>query len=242
MIAAVEVVLFDLGNTLFYDNAAAWPRVYARAEAALWRVLRRSGVRTSSEVVYGKPETLLSHYYALRGSGVLEPGTFHVLRDLLVPHAPEVSDATVTRALRAMYGVTQRNWKIERDASRTLRELKRRGFRVGAISNGSDDWNAKELLRRARLDKWFDLVLTSAAQGRRKPDPTIFLAALQHFQVEAGRAVMIGDSYDADILGAGALGIRTVWITRRVGALAMPTPNRADATLPALGEVPTTLG
>ena len=36
-----KIALFDLGNTLFHDSPAAWPRVYRRAEAALWRALRR---------------------------------------------------------------------------------------------------------------------------------------------------------------------------------------------------------
>ena len=120
MIPGVHLVLFDLGNTLFYDDPAAWPRVYTRAEAALWKVLRRSGVTVPPETIYGKPDTLLGYYYALRGTGVAEPGTFKVLRSLLAPHAPTITDADLTRALRAMYKTTQTNWKVERDAVRDL--------------------------------------------------------------------------------------------------------------------------
>ena len=238
MISGADVILFDLGNTLFYDDPRAWPKVYRRAEAALWRVLRESGVRVAPAIVYGAPETLLSHYYALRGSGVQEPGTHRILSALLAPHAPNVSDATITHALRAMYAVTQRNWKVERDAASTLKTLHRRGFRIGAVSNGSDHWNALELLDRARLHRYFELVLTSAAHGRRKPDQSIFQAALDHFHVEASRAVMIGDSYEADILGAGNLGIRTIWITRRVTLTNVRVTTEPDATLPSLSGVP----
>ncbi len=160
----------------------------------------------------------------------------------MAPHAPNVPDATITRALRAMYGITQRNWKVERDAASTLRTLHRRGFRIGAVSNGSDHWNALELLDRARLRQHFELVLTSAAHGRRKPDPSIFLAALDHFKVDASRVVMIGDSYEADVLGAGRLGIRTIWIIRRVDLRNTPITTEPDATLPALSAVSAVLG
>jgi HAD superfamily hydrolase (TIGR01662 family) len=242
MIAPIDVVLLDLGNTLFYDNAAAWPKVYARAEGALWRVLHRSGVKVDPARVYGNSDTLLGHYYALRGTDVWEPGTFQVLRDLLRPHAPGISDAPITRALHAMYRVTQSNWKVEKHAAPVLRSLKRRGFRIGAVSNGSDDWNALELLNRARLRGYFDLVLTSAAHGRRKPDATIFQAALDHFRADAQRTVMIGDSYEADILGASALGLHTIWITRRVASPTMTPTVEADATLGTIREVPAVLG
>ena len=95
-----------------------------------------------------------------------------------------------------------------------------------------------ELLNRAGLHRYFEMVLTSDAHGLRKPDPSIFRAALAHFQVEPERSVMIGDSYDADILGAGPLGIRTIWITRRVAPAAVTVTADPDATLPALRLVP----
>ena len=167
MISGIHLVLFDLGNTLFYDNAAAWPKVYARAEAALWQVLRRSGVKVPSETVYGKSDTLLGYYYALRGTGIKEPGTFQVLRDLLISHAAD----DLRRRHHA--GIASHVHRSLRPTGRwsgtrlpTLRAIQRRGLRIGAISNGSYDWNALELLNRAGLRRYFEMVLTSDAHGR----------------------------------------------------------------------------
>lgn len=238
---SVKVVLFDVGNTLLFDDPAAWPRVYRRAEAALWRELHRAGATIRPEILYGKPDTLLGHYYALRGTGIVEPGMLHVLAGLLEKQGLALPDASVARALRAMYAVTQTNWKIEQDAPATLRELERRGFRLGVISNVSDDENARELLGKAGLHKFFETVLTSAAHGRRKPDPGIFQEALNHFEVEPRHAVMIGDSYDADILGASAVGLRTIWITRRSPQAGTPTRVVPDAEVSSLAEVPALL-
>jgi HAD superfamily hydrolase (TIGR01549 family) len=137
-----------------------------------------------------------------------------------------------------MYSVTQRNWRVEREAAQTLRAVQQRGFRIGAVSNGSDDWNAQRLIDRARLRRYFELVLTSAAHGWRKPDGRIFQAALDYFHAEPGEAVMIGDSYEADILGAGALGIRTMWITKRAATADVRPTTEPDATLRTLKEIP----
>jgi len=164
-----------------------------------------------------------------------------VLKGLLAVHNPPVPDLTVARALRAMYAVTQTNWRVEEDAARTLGQLADHGFRIGAVSNGSDDQNAFELLDRADLRRHFEIVLTSAAHGRRKPDASIFQAALDHFRVGAQHAVMIGDSYEADVLGAHALGLRAIWITGRVKPLPAVLPIAPEATISTLKEIPAIL-
>lgn len=236
-----RVVLFDLGNTLLYDKPADWPRIYARAERALWRVLRRGGVRVTAAELYQGHATLLSYYYALRGDGVEEPSTLRVLKELLRSRHVAVPDETAEKALRAMYAVTQTNWRVERDAAATLRILLKRGYRLGAISNGSDDKNAMEILDRARMRQAFDIIITSAAHGRRKPAASIFQAALAHFQLEGRMAVMIGDSYEADILGAHALGMSTIWFTKHVAAPRRELAVQPDATISKLGEIPALL-
>ncbi|WP_338702446.1 HAD family hydrolase [Streptomyces sp. Q6] len=69
-----------------------------------------------------------------------------------------------------------------------------------------------EKLRRTGLTALVDGWAISEAVGHRKPDPGIFHAAA------AGRSLhdawMIGDAPRADIGGAQALGLRTVWVTR----------------------------
>ena len=235
------VALFDLGNTLIYDRPAAWPRVYRRAEDALWRVLRRGGIGIPAAELYDGHPTLLSYYYALRGDGIEEPGTLRVLKDLLRKTNNSLPDEVAEKALRAMYAVTQTNWRVERDAVATLRILRKRGYRLGAVSNVSDEKNALEILDKARMRSAFEVVITSEAHGRRKPAASIFQAALDHFQVEAPTAVMIGDSYEADILGAHALGLSTIWFTKYAVALRAEPSVRPDATLRELSDIPVLL-
>lgn len=57
--------------------------------------------------------------------------------------------------------------------------------------------------------------LYSYAAGAAKPEPAIFLKALQLVGCEPSEAVMIGDSYREDIAPSAALGLKTVWVLRR---------------------------
>jgi len=79
----VQVILFDLGGTLFYDDALKWPDAYRRAEEALWASLRQSGISATPESLYHGESSFLQYYYRLRATGLDEPGAGRVLRELL---------------------------------------------------------------------------------------------------------------------------------------------------------------
>jgi HAD superfamily hydrolase (TIGR01549 family) len=232
----IKIALFDLGGTLVYDNADAWKAVYPRAEAALWGTLERAGIRTTPQELYHGRPTLLEYYYELR-TGVQEPGIERVLRRLLDAAGERLGSAQVRAALDAMFEVTQGNWHLEEDAFEALAAIREAHIRLGAISNGSDDRNARQLLERTHLLPLFELIVTSAAFGTRKPDPAIFGAALAHFGASPAEAVMVGDDYEADILGASNVGVKAIWITRRVRHPRQEEANRAVGTVASLREV-----
>jgi putative hydrolase of the HAD superfamily len=233
-----QVVLFDLGNTLLYDDPDAWPEVYRRAEQALWNALHEAGVRTSPDALYAKSGSLLKYYYGLRQSDLQEPGMAPTLEALLRRQGIHISHESLQAALSSMYTVTQSNWHSEEDAVPTLAALRDRGIPLGALSNGADDRNARQLLEKAGLTPFFDLVLSSAAFGWRKPHEGIFRAALARFESPAERVVMVGDSYEADILGAHRAGLATIWITRRIRHVPAIMPVKPDFTVHTLSEIP----
>jgi len=125
----------------------------------------------------------------------------------------------VRAALDAMYAITQQNWYLEADALPTLKTLVGQGYRLGMVSNTSDDKNVQQLVDRWWLRPFFETIVTSAGCGIRKPDERIFQLALDHFRVPPQQTVMVGDTPEADILGANQLGIYSIWITRRAQTL-----------------------
>ncbi len=144
-------------------------------------------------------------------------------------------------ALKAMYAVTQQNWYLEEDALSTLESLKAIGYHLGLISNTSDDKNVQVIVDHWGIRPFFEIIITSAALGIRKPDPRIFQVALDHFDVPPQAAVMVGDMLNADVLGANQIGIYSIWITRRVklpgeGELAIQ-PQAVVTTLDQIPEL-----
>jgi putative hydrolase of the HAD superfamily len=86
---------------------------------------------------------------------------------------------------------------------------------MGLISNASDDADVQRLVDNAGIRGYFDFVLSSAACGIRKPNPSIFNIGLEHWRLAPREAVMVGDTLGADILGARNAGIYGIWVTRR---------------------------
>jgi HAD superfamily hydrolase (TIGR01549 family) len=118
------------------------------------------------------------------------------------------------------------------DALPVIAELRRRGLRLGLISNGQRDLAAFAL----HHDLDVDVAVGSMSHGRTKPHASIFEAALLALEVEPDEAVMVGDSPADDIQGARALGIRAILIDRD-GVY----PNERDR-IGGLGELTAALG
>jgi putative hydrolase of the HAD superfamily len=64
------------------------------------------------------------------------------------------------------------------------------------------------------LDRIVEHLVTSEQVGVAKPDPTIFRTALRQAAASPGEAVMVGDSWTSDVVGAHKAGIRAVWFNR----------------------------
>ena len=109
-------------------------------------------------------------------------------------------------------------------ATAAVRRLKQHS-RIGIVTNNTVA-EQSEKLAFLGLDRAVDLLVTSEEVGSAKPDPRIFRAALVRADTAAADAVMIGDRWESDVVGALAAGIRPVWFNRfgltRPGATAVP--------------------
>lgn len=211
-----EVIFFDLGNTLMYDKDP-WGPIFPRAEDAMRKSLEQAGYPLA-ENAYGGFKTIFDMYYHRRQDTIQEETTVQLLRELMDAQGASPSDKVLLAAIEAMYAITQENWYVEEDAIPTLEALRGMGYRLGLISNAADDENVQELVNKGNLRPHFEVILSSAACGIRKPDARIFQFALDHFKVDPNNTAMIGDMLDADILGANRLGIYSIWVNRRAQA------------------------
>jgi putative hydrolase of the HAD superfamily len=238
----ISNIFFDLGSTLVYSKEP-WQPIYIQADRAMVGVLQRAGISVDSSSFITEFGGFIQSYYQNRFKDNIEPTTFKTVRDLLTQKGySSVPDTILINAIEAMYNITQKNWYREEDAIPTLETLKKLGYRMGIISNTSDDHNVQGIVDRLELRPYFEYIITSAAFGIRKPDKRIFQAALDHFQISPDAVAMVGDLLQTDVLGANEMGMYSIWITRRIqkigdGELAI----QPKAVVTKLSQIPSLL-
>jgi HAD superfamily hydrolase (TIGR01549 family) len=144
-----------------------------------------------------------------------EPDFAHVTTEALVqlgfPQLSNEMGATLFEVLRVRSSKAR---TLFPDALMTLATLQERGFILGIVTNRA--WGGQpfvEDMRAFGLLDYFDpaCMAVSADLHIRKPNPAIFMHALNALQVAPNEAVMVGDALSADVAGANQLHIFTIW-------------------------------
>jgi HAD superfamily hydrolase (TIGR01549 family) len=112
--------------------------------------------------------------------------------------------------------------------------------KLAIITNGTTRTQRPKIVA-GGFDRMVGQVWIAQEFGYGKPHPEIFLAALESMDVRPDRAVHVGDSLYADVSGAQAVGMRTVWINR-TGAVPEGGASRPDAVISTMAELPVLLG
>ena len=94
----------------------------------------------------------------------------------------------------------------------SLERLKGKGYCLGVLTNLRRDMG--QLCEDLKLAPYLDFCLTSADVGAEKPDPTIFVAALEKAGVKPTEAVHVGDQPRSDLVGARGAGLHAVLLDR----------------------------
>ncbi len=97
------------------------------------------------------------------------------------------------------------------DALPTLLELRKRGFALGIITNGTVAMQQGKL-HACNLEPMVDFSLISEREGIKKPDPRIFNTALERLGLQAKQVLFVGDHPINDIAGAAKVGMHTAWL------------------------------
>jgi HAD superfamily hydrolase (TIGR01549 family) len=101
-------------------------------------------------------------------------------------------------------------------ARELLAALRERGLPIGLVVDGEEDENRIARVRLG-LEGSFDAIAISEGVGVGKPDPRIYVHALDELgvaQEDYGRVVMLGNRLERDVRGSRALGLVTVWLDR----------------------------
>lgn len=217
-----RAVLFDLDDTLFDHRGAA--------RAALTGVHRHHPGTPAFDVFERQHARILEevHLDVLAGRRGLDDARRERFRRLFDANGIELSVADIDAVAAAYRAGYLPAWQPV-DGAVALVTAVRAHARVGIISNNLIE-ETRDKIAFCGLASLVDVLVVSGDEGISKPDPRIFAVALDRLGVTSAEAVMFGDSWAADIVGAARAGIRAVWFNPTRKPQPAEPPDVADVS------------
>lgn len=228
----IRAVLFDFGGTIDTDGvhwSEKFWEIYERlrlpvSKADYERAYVFSGEQLSKGII--KPDdsflTTLDRQAYFQVVYLNEHGKLKSAESL-----PELARKVAAES----YGDVR---EVVRKAKEALDLLKNDYF-LGLVSNFLG--NLEEVVAEFGLSDYFQCIVDSARVGVSKPDPEIFDIALRALRVRASDSIVVGDSYDRDIVPAKKLGCVTLWVHKRSWREPEET-SAADFTVDSIVRIP----
>lgn len=206
----IGAILFDLDGTLRHNRPSF--------NQAFFDFAAQLGVSTPPE---SRRRALrwLHYYWAQSPECLADLQTFGGLTDAFwINHArldllalgcsPEQAEALSPEASRRMKEDYKPEDCVPPDVPETLRVLGGAGFTLGVVSNRNKPYH--EQLATLGLSAYFEIVVAAGEISSWKPDPGIYLHAVQRLGVQPGETLYVGDNYFADVVGARRAGLHPV--------------------------------
>lgn len=216
----MKAILFDLDETLYDHRHACSSGIRAirelqpalqrksieELEFHFWKMLDRMYV----DVIRGQVTQAESRLVRIRA-----------LFELCGAEAPEDELDQLVAVYRRAY---VEGMRAIPGALELVTELREQGFRIAVITNGLTA-GQQDKLQVCGLTPYVDVFVTAEMVGSMKPHPAMFLETLSRCEAAPQDVLMIGDSWNSDIVGASQVGVRGIWLNRRKDAC--PDPNLA---------------
>lgn len=200
-------VFFDLDHTLWdfdKNSGLAFERVFRKhnIELQLTEFLREY---EPINLVYWKKfrEELVTKQELRRGR---LSETFAVFK---LQYSVEIIDAL---AVSYIDELPVNNYLFE-NTFETLDYLFRK-YKLHIITNGFEEVQHLKL-NNSGIKKYFNTITTSEEVGLKKPHPSVFQTAMTKASAVPQKSIMIGDSFEADIVGANNAGMNTLFFNYR---------------------------
>jgi len=205
---STKAVLFDLDDTLFdhYHSLQAGLAVLQ----AKYQSLKTWPLEHLTNTYIELLEAL--HLQVLQGLVTKDQARIRRIQGFFLKYDQSLS-LTEARSTARLYRKTYQAARQPVPGAVALLKHLRGSARIGVITNNTS-LEQHEKLEACGFTPWLDALVISEEVGVTKPDPAIFEIALKKLDCNPDQAVMVGDSWKVDILGARQAGIRPVWFNR----------------------------
>jgi len=201
----VKVIIFDYGNTLVFDPFE--DILDRRLVKFVSSAVRKSESKVREAFIQANKEVNYPHitHFALE-----EPIVWRALEKLgIKPSDMTFLALEIIKVYRAEYKKMLKTYKRKKEIEDVINCLKRKGKRLGVISNGRaiDLYSVLEWLS---IRKYFDFTITSEEAGAEKPEKRIFLKVLNFFKQKPEKCVYVGDDPLRDVPTPKRLGMKMI--------------------------------
>lgn len=216
----IKAVLFDLGNTL----------VYQEPYEAFQRILQANGIEKPLRAIREAFERGNREFEVERYE-VSPPRDFYVKWNALI-----LKHLVITSSSDRLAVEIDRRWfdfsrsHLYPEVKKSLNRLRKMGLRLGLVTGGYE-LDLEQILPEVGLQEFFDVRVCADTVGKRKPHPEAFAHALKQLGVDPQEAVFVGDNYGIDYLGAQNAGLVPVLVQRN------GTPMSGVRTIRTLGDI-----
>ena len=216
----LRAVLFDLDDTLidWANVRLSWTQIDRLYLPNVKDWLRREGIADAIDL-----EALLDAFasrhhaaWVSASSSLQAPYMPRILRTALRACGVDCAGISEAALMKAYNWRGVPGCRVFPDVPPLLASLRNEQIQLGIVTNASQpmDMRDAELAAHGLLDYFPTCRVAAADVGILKPHPRIFEQALDMLGAAPQEAVFVGDNWHADIEGAQALGMRTVWRAR----------------------------
>lgn len=218
----IKGLIFDFGFTLFeFKDASVEKYLNCYKEGLIKSVdeLKRSNIIKNEEeatFIIKAFSRKRAKYFKESLKTKTEHQTTEIFQEILEMLEVKNLNPKLYEELADIYHSFElKEWFPFEKTAETLKKLnKNKKIKLAVLSNHPHHATIEKLLIKYDLRKYFDVVVTSAEFGKRKPDPEIFQYTLKKMGLEMPNSCMIcGDEY-ADIMGGFRAGLKTILCKR----------------------------
>lgn len=225
----IKAIFFDIGNTLVNKVNHGY-----RDLSVIDEMVRFLNLNCSSEELVAKITTGEIKYKSTQSRTLADLPLEERWTKFILPDYPEDFIRNHAAQLQDRWSESRGKKWIPEETTSTLRELSNRGYILGTISHTSPKY-----LQESSIGELFHTNIHAAKFGRRKPHPSIFLAAARDCGVHPQACAYIGDRPSRDVVGPREAGFGKVILFQPLQAAAEkePCPMQADKTIRNITEL-----
>ena len=193
----IDTIFFDVGATLRY--VVEDPEFAADAERELMQLV---GANEPHDVFFAKLEKNWKAYRKLAKTRLLDVSEMELWLQYLLPEYPANRIAPYAARLTRLWRDHDGRRVAHEGTPETLRELKKRGYKLGIIANTITETEIPDWMCEAEVADCFQTVILSSKVRLRKPDPAIYQLSARCIGSEPETCAYVGDNPVRDVEGA----------------------------------------